>query len=115
MNLSRRGLFRFGLLAAPAIVAAPSLMRLSALVLPPAPAVATPWPLGMLTRDIILREALMHLDNQLILSKLVARDFEQPLAREFIEIRRPALRLSASTDSTIDSTHQNPPDARQSG
>jgi hypothetical protein len=86
MNLNRRRLFGF-MLAAPAIVAAPSLMRVSTAAVTVAVEVAPAN--GLLTSDIILREALMHLENELVLSKLVNRDYEREFSAGPITIRRP--------------------------
>ncbi|MBS0219146.1 MAG: hypothetical protein JSR91_00240 [Proteobacteria bacterium] len=49
---------------------------------------------NLLTPDIILREALMQLENELVLAKLVNRDYEQQFAKplkpgDTIRIRRP--------------------------
>lgn len=71
---------RFFLLAAPAIVAAPSLMRVSVAALPGdafsrfAAAFIRPQVVAM-NRQIIIREAMMHLEDNILLAKLVNRDF----------------------------------------
>jgi hypothetical protein len=88
---------RFFLFAAPAIVAAPSLMRVSsaaasALSLFPETRIFSAaidfGPHSLLTDDIIMKEALLHLENSLVMSKLMNRDYEASAPGK-IMLRRP--------------------------
>jgi hypothetical protein len=87
---------RFFLFAAPAIVAAPSLMRVStlpaALSLFPETRIFSAavdfGPYSLLTDDIIMKEALLHLENSLVMSKLMNRDYEASAPGK-IMLRRP--------------------------
>ncbi len=93
LDVSRRRLFGFGaaLLAAPAIVRVASLMPVSVPKLIVAP-VRFKSGNTLLSSDIILREALLHLENELIISKICNRDYERefmlPAGGKMISIRR---------------------------
>jgi hypothetical protein len=95
---------RFFLFAAPAIVAAPSLMRVSTLALTTKEDILD-WvgrvtatysaPRTLFTNEMILREAMLHLNNTLVASKLVERDWkasEGMKVGDVITIARPLLR-----------------------